>query len=190
MSPKKSNIKIVDVSDKEVKNDDEYAITVDEVKESELPTENEPPETTEETTAIIQEKDEGTREEVSENTTTAEPTKKIREQQLVQCQKCGKFVTPKTLKYTHGIKCGEIKKSRPKESEIKINENAQEDNPTNPVPVQKEEEVRKPPVPQQNTKPQIVKEVVKTFEEMRKDRLKERLKQREERNINLFKQVL
>ena len=62
----------------------------------------------------------------------------------------------------------------------------QENKPVNPVPIQKEEEVRKPPVPKQP----IVKEVVKTFEEMRKDRLKERLRQREERNINLFKQVL
>ena len=184
MPPKKNNIKIVDVDDKEVKNDDEYAVTVDEVKETGLSDKNEPPETTEETTAIIQEKDEGTPEEISKDTTTAEPTKKIREQQLVQCQKCGKFVTPKTLKYTHG------KKSRPKKSEIKINENVQEDKPVNPVPIQKEEEVRKPPVQQQNTKPPIVKEVVKTFEEMRKDRLKERLRQREERNINLFKQVL
>ena len=190
MPPKKNIIKIVDVDDKEIKNDNEYAITVDEVKESELPTENQPSETTEETTAIIQEKDEGTPEEVSKDTDASEPTKKIREQQLVQCQKCGKFVTPKTLKYTHGLKCGEIKKSRPKKSEIKINENVQENKPPDPVPIQKEEEVRKPPVPQAQPPKQIVKEVVKTFEEMRKDRLKERLKQREERNINLFKQVL
>ena len=54
--PPKNKIKIVDVDDKEIKNDDEYAITVDEVKEGELPTENEPSETTEETTTIIQEK--------------------------------------------------------------------------------------------------------------------------------------
>ena len=190
MPPKKNNIKIVDVDDKEVKNDDEYTVTVDEIKEAELPTENEPPETAEEATAIIQEKVEGTPEEVSKDTTTAEPTKKIREQQLVQCQKCGKFVTPKTLKYTHGIKCGEVKKSRPKKSEIKINENVQEDKPPDPAPVQPVVKDKQPPVPQAQPPKQIVKEVVKTFEEMRKDRLKERLRQREERNINLFKQVL
>ena len=72
MPPK---IKIVDVGDKEVKNDDEYVITVDEVKEGELPTENEPSETTEETTTIIQEKNENAREEVSKDTAVAEPTK-------------------------------------------------------------------------------------------------------------------
>ena len=188
--PKKNNIKIVDVGDKEVKNDDEYAVTVDEVKENELSTENEPSETTEETTTIVPEKNENAREEVSKDTDASEPTKKIREQQLVQCQKCGKFVTPKTLKYTHGIKCGEIKKSRPKKLEIKINENVQEDKPPSPVPVQKVVKDKQPPVEQVQTPKQIVKEVVKTFEEMRKDRLKERLRQREERNINLFKQVL
>ena len=42
--------------DKEVESD-AYTITNDEVKECGLPTENEPVETTEETTAIIQEKD-------------------------------------------------------------------------------------------------------------------------------------
>ena len=90
MSPKKTKIKIVDVDDKEIKNDDEYAITVDEVKEGELPIENEPPEATEETTAIIPEKNEGTPEEISKDTDASEPTKRIREQQLVQCEKCKK----------------------------------------------------------------------------------------------------
>ena len=75
--PPKNKIKIVDVDDKEVKNDDEYAITVDEVKEGELPIENGSFETTEETTTIIQEKNENAREEVSKDTAVAEPTKKL-----------------------------------------------------------------------------------------------------------------
>ena len=197
MPPK---IKIVDVVDKEVKNDDEYAVTVDEVKESQLPTENEPLETTEETTAIIQKKDENEGEEVSKDTTTTEPTKKIREQQLVKCEKCGKFVTPKTLKYTHSLKCGveKYQPGRPKKS--KINENVKEEAPPPPppteppspppAPVQSKVKDKPPPVVKQDIKPPIVKEVVKTFEQMRRERFVERMKQREERNINLFKQVL
>ena len=174
MPPKKNNIKIVDVGDKELKNDDEYAVTVNEIEKNELPTENEPPETTEETTAIIPEKDENAREEISKDTDASEPTKRIREQQLVQCQKCKKWVTPKTLKYTHGIKCGQIKKSRPKKtSEIKINENVQEDKPANPVPSQKVVKDKQPHVPQAQPPKQTVKDAVKTFEEMRKDRLNE-----------------
>ena len=95
------------------------------------------------------------------------------------------------------------KKSRPKKSQIKINENVQEvrgiinapnrgdkvassDKPPSPAPVQKVVKDKQPPVQQA----QPPKEVVKSYEDMRKDRLKERLKQREERNINLFKQVL
>ena len=69
MPPK---IKIVDVIE-----NDAYTITNDEVKESELPVENEPPETTEETTAIIPEKIEGTPEEISKDTPVAVPTKKL-----------------------------------------------------------------------------------------------------------------
>ena len=68
-------IKIVDVVDKDVEND-AYAVTVDEVKENELPDKNEPFEAAEETTAIVEKKDEGTAEEVSLNTNVAEPTKK------------------------------------------------------------------------------------------------------------------
>ena len=194
-----AKIKIVDVVDKEVKNDDAYTITNDEVKESELSVENEPLETTEETTANVQEKDEGTPEKVSTDTTTAEPTKKIREQQLVKCEKCGKYVTPKTLKYTHSLKCGveKYQPGRPKKTEIKINENENiQEAPSPPppapppVPIQKVEEVRKPPVQRQPPPKQIVKEVVKSYEDLRKERLTERLKQRAERNINLFKQVL
>ena len=176
-------IKIVDVVDKEVKND-AYTITNNEVEESKLPVENEPLETTEETTTIVEEKDERTPEEISINTTTSEPTKQIRNQELVQCAKCGKYVTEKTLKYTHSLKCGLVKKSRPNKSEIKINENVQEEAPPPPVPVQKVEEVRKPPVQPPKPPKQFVKEVVKSYEELRKERLTERLKQRAERNIN------
>lgn len=195
-----AKIKIVDVVDKDLKNDDAYTITNDEIKESELSVENEPPETTEETTPIIQEKDEGTTEEVSTDTATTE-SKKIRQQELVKCEKCGKFVTAKTLKYTHSLKCGveKYQPGRPKKSEVKINENIQEappppppspPPPPPPAPVQKIVKGKPQPVQRTQQPKTVVKEVVKTFEEMRKERLTERLKQRAERNINLFKQVL
>ena len=184
-------IKIVDVVDKDVTSDD-YAVTVDEVKENELPDKNEPFEAAEEAPAIAQEKDEAKTEEVSINTIASQPTKKIREQQLVQCEKCNKWVTPKTMKYTHHLKCGVVKNSRggrPKKSEIKINEIVQEDTPPSPEPIQKVREVKQSIVIQKPPPKTVVKEVVKTFEEMRKERLIVRLKQREERNVNLFKQV-
>ena len=96
------------------------------------------------------------------------------------------------MKYTHHLKCGVVKNSRggrPKKSEIKINEVVQEDTPPSHEPVQKVKEVKKPIEPKPQPPKTIVKEVVKTFEELRKERLIVRLKQREERNVNLFKQV-
>ena len=59
-----------------MENSDAYAVTVDEVKESELPVDNEPLETTEETIAVIQEQNEETAEEVSNTTIASEPTTK------------------------------------------------------------------------------------------------------------------
>ena len=185
-------IKIVDVVDKDVKNDD-YAVTVDEIEKNELRDKNEPFEAAEEATAIVEKKDEAKTEEVSINTIASEPTKKIREQQLIQCEKCNKWVTPKTMKYTHHLKCGVVKNSRggrPKKSEIKVNEVMHEDTPPSPEPTETVAKVKKPIEPKPQPPKTIVKEVVKTFEELRKERLIVRLKQREERNVNLFKQVL
>ena len=96
------------------------------------------------------------------------------------------------MKYTHHLKCGVVKNSRggrPKKSEIKINEVVQEDTPPSPEPTEKVKEVKKLIEPRLQPPKTFVKEAVKTFEELRKERLIIRLKQREERNVHLFKQV-
>ena len=87
--------------DKELENDDDYALAVDEVEKSELLAENEPLETSEETTTINEEKHETTPEEISINTITSESVTKKRNQELVKCETCGTFVTANTLEYTH-----------------------------------------------------------------------------------------
>ena len=76
MMPPKNKIKIVDVVDKEIKNDDDYTITVDEIEKSELPAENTPLEATEETTTNIKKKDDTTPEEVTTDTIATESTNK------------------------------------------------------------------------------------------------------------------
>ncbi len=48
MPPKKQSIQIVDVVEKDAKKDDDYAVTMDEIKESQLPDKHEPSETTKE----------------------------------------------------------------------------------------------------------------------------------------------
>ena len=63
---------------------------------------------------IKEKTDPGTDEIVEEATFTidnpVDETKKIRKQHLIKCGKCDKWVTEKTLKYSHSIKCGLIKK--------------------------------------------------------------------------------
>ena len=96
------------------------------------------------------------------------------------------------MKYTHHLKCGVVKNSRggrPKKSEIKINEVVQEDTPPSPEPIETVAKVKKPIEPKPQPPKTFVKEVVKTFEELRKERLIVRLKQRDERYLHLFKQV-
>ena len=65
----------------------------------------------------------------------------------------------------------------------------QKDTQPSPEPTEKVKEVKKPIEPKPQPPKTFVKEVVRTYEDMRKERLIQRLKQREERNVNLFKQV-
>ena len=107
---------------------------------------------------------------------TSEIVNKIRQQELVKCETCGKFVTKKTMKYTHSKTCGIIKDKVVKTKTNKI--------------LYEEE---KQPVEQPHSKiikdkptPVVVKEVVKTFEQMRRDRYKQRVNERSTMMTNLF----
>ena len=69
--------------------------------------------------------------------------------------------------------------SRPKRSQIKTNDVKEETQPTPvpiPVPIEKVEVVSRQPVQRQPPPKTVVREVVKTYEDMRKERLSERLK--------------
>ena len=69
---------------------------------------------------------------------------------------------------------------------MKINEIVQEDKPLDPVPIQKEVAVKKPPVLERTASKNIVKELVKTCEEMRKGRLKEGQKKKVKTVIYIY----
>ncbi len=43
---------------------------------------------------------------------------KTKRTKLIKCEKLRKFVTEKTMKYTHNLKCCIVKKSRPNKYEI------------------------------------------------------------------------
>ena len=184
----KKKIKVVDVVDND-KKDDEYTVIVDEITSNEVSddkVESVKENTDEKLETIKEEQEEKT--SITEVSEPIESTKKIREQELVKCNKCNKWVTPKTMKYTHSNTCGIVKKTKPKKTIL--NEHEQEYKSPNPVNKETAEVDKSQSVLQKQQLVPTVKEVVKSYEDMRKDRLKERLKQRDERNKLLFKQVL
>ena len=94
-------------------------------------------------------------------------TTKQRVQQLHKCEKCGKMLTLKSLRYSHSKYCGKV--SEPVETKMK------------PEP-----KVRSKPVsePEPVNEPEPVKE--KTFDEMRKERLEQRRTAHKESIQKLF----
>ena len=110
----------------------------------------------------------------------SDKTTKTRTQELHECPKCHKFMTLKTLTYVHQNTCP-IKdppkpkaKGRPKK--IKP--------PNTP-----DQSVQDTFVPQPKQAPILNEAPVKSFEEMRKDRLLERVNQRKQKISNLFLQA-
>jgi hypothetical protein len=124
------------------------------------------------------------------------PETKVRTNELHACSKCGKFMTLKTLKYTHENTCsvGRIpepppkpytpppkpdtpppkQKGRPKK-EIVLN---------NFPKIQEEKETE-----EKQEVPVFEPEVRKSFETIRNERLRERVQQRTQRISNLFSQA-
>ena len=186
----KKKIKVVDVVDVVDKTDDDaYTVIVDEINTNKVEgdeVESVKQNTDEKLEAIKEEPEEET--SITEVSEPIESTKKIREQGLVKCDKCNKWVTPKTMLYTHNRTCGYIKKTKSKKKIL--NEHEQEDRSPYPVIKETAEVEKQQSVLQKQPLVPTVKEVVKSYEDMRKDRLKERLKQRDDRNKLLFKQVL
>ena len=179
----KKKIIVVDVVDT---NNDNDSVTIDDNQKTTPDTPDPEVPIIPETANITDTKDEYIKEkdikyeDINSDVKEIENEKKTREQILIKCEKCNKFVTAKTLRYTHGVKCGEVKRSRPK----KVNEKVQPDTTHKAVKVEPAKAVSPPPgleTPQTERK---------TYEDMRRERLTERLKHRAEHNIQLFKQVL
>ena len=176
----KKKIKVIDIVDND-KKDDDYTVIVDEINANEVcdaigpVSDNDIEITTNEEPQL-----ENVMPVVLDDTT------KIRQHKLVKCEKCNKWVTEKTMKYTHSKTCGDVKKKQ-------TNKNTETPNISlpykQPNPVKIEPVVKQQQVLQRQLSTPIVKESVNTYEEMRKDRLNERLKQRSEKHMLLFKQV-
>ena len=97
------------------------------------------------------------------------PTTKQRVQQLHKCEKCGKMLTLKSLRYSHSKYCGKV--SEPVETKMK------------PEPKVRSKPVSEP-APVNEPAPPPVKE--KTFDEMRKERMEQRRAAQKESIQKLF----
>ena len=111
------------------------------------------------------------------------PKTKVRTNELHECPKCGKFMTLKTLKYTHEKTCG-VYQPPPKPPKPKPKPKGR---PKKQIVVEKIEEQ---PVEQKKEAPVLAQsEPVKSFEDMRRERLRQRVQQRTEKMHNLFLQA-
>ena len=120
-----------------------------------------------------------------------EETTKTREQQLRQCPKCMKWLTPKTLRYFHECTKNDTVKAkrRPhKKIEVKDIEDIEDTTPP-PMPVKLMRQTNQPVEP---STPKLPKRIDYTppvqisYEDMRKQRIKERISQRAVKISNLF----
>ena len=149
-------------------------------------------------TEQIEEKQEETVEEdgvalshTSEKGKALFETTKTREQQLRQCPKCMKWLTPKTLRYFHECTKNDTVKAkrRPhKKIEVKDIEDTEDTTPP-PMPVKLMRQTNQPVEP---STPKLPKRIDYTppvqisYEDMRKQRIKERISQRAVKISNLF----
>ena len=137
---------------------------------------------------------EQTQEEVKETSTEIvdkEETTKTREQQLRQCPKCQKWLTPKTLRYFHECTKNDTVKAkrRPhKKIEVKDIEDIEDTTPP-PMPVKLMRQTNQPvepPTPKLPKRIDYTPPVQISYEDMRKQRIKERISQRAVKISNLF----
>ena len=96
-----------------------------------------------------------------------QPPTKQRVQQLHKCEKCGKMLTLKSLRYSHSKYCGKV--SEPVETKMKPEPKVRVNHAATPV-----KEPAPPPVKE------------KTFDEMRKERLEQRRTAHKENIQKLF----
>jgi hypothetical protein len=128
------------------------------------------------------------------------PKTKIKTNELHECPKCGKFMTLKTLKYTHEKTCCIEKPEKPKKEKPEPKPRGRpkkESVQAEAEDVEVEETQPPEPVPRPHKPlPQLLKPVptstpgpTKSFEEMRRERLRERVALRSERIQKLFSQA-
>ena len=142
---------------------------------------------------------EQTQEEIQETPTEIvdkEETTKTREQQLRQCPKCLKWLTPKTLRYFHECTKNDTVKAkrRPHKKVIEVKDievKDIEELPPMPVKlVRQTNQIVEPSTPKLPKKIDYTPPVEVSYEDMRRDRIKQRIQQRSIKMTSLFSNAI
>ena len=135
---------------------------------------------------------EQTQEEIQETPTEiVEETTKTREQQLRQCPKCLKWLTPKTLKYFHTCTKNDTVKAkrRPHKKVVEVKDIGDIEDPP-PIPVKLERQTNhqsvEPSTPKLPKKIDYTPPIEVSYEDMRRERIKQRIQQRSIKMTSLF----
>ena len=194
-NPETEAIDIVEhrpVSDEQTHEEFNIATPTDTAKEEEYET----PPNSGNATPTEQEVKEEQIVEVQQQPSDAEKTTRTNE--LVKCEKCGKYVTQKTLKYTHHKTCSANtdKQTKPKKKEEVEHEPpavVEEAAPVAPPPtkLERQKSTYIKPNPShgwdiERHTPTLAPEPKLSFDEMRRQRLKQRADQRTLKHISLF----
>ena len=120
-------------------------------------------------------------------TEIVEETTKTREQQLRQCPKCLKWLTPKTLRYFHECTKNDTVKAKRRPHKKVVEVRDIEDPP--PIPVKLERQTNQLVEPSTPKLPKKIDYTPKTeisYEDMRRERIKQRIQQRSVKMTSLF----
>ena len=136
-------------------------------------------------------------EEIQETPTEIvdkEETTKTREQQLRQCPKCLKWLTPKTLRYFHECTKNDTVKAkrRPHKKLVEVKDIGDIEDPP-PIPVKLVRQTNQsvePSTPKLPKKIDYTPPVEVSYEDMRRDRIKQRIQQRSIKMTSLFSNAI
>ena len=139
---------------------------------------------------------EQTQEEIQETPTEiVEETTKTREQQLRQCPKCLKFLTPKTLRYFHECTKNDTVKAKRRPHKKVVEVRDIEDPPPIPVKLERQtnqivEQGEKFLKSLNTNKIDYTPPVEISYEDMRRERIKQRIQQRSIKMTSLFSNAI
>ena len=169
---------------------------VEAVKETEQ-IEEKQEETNEEPQQIPPEQIQEEPQEIPTEIIDKEETTKTREQQLRQCPKCLKWLTPKTLRYFHECTKNDTVKAkrRPHKKVVEVKDIEVRDiEDTTPIPVKLERQTNhqsvEPSTPKLPKKIDYTPPVEISYEDMRRDRIKQRIQQRSVKMTSLFSNAI